>query len=100
MMNNEEGNDSINKDEIITKSKKFYSLSDKDDGREKYPINSKNFERLEIISVLLEATEKMQKPFLDRALKNNYLDLDFPNRSKENLINIVNNIIQKADSNL
>src|SRR5690606_26452944 len=77
-----------------------YNLTTRNADGDKYPIKSKNIERLEIISVLLEATEKTQKPFLSRAIKADYLDDDFENRSKENLSKMVRTISQKADPNL
>src|SRR5690606_7439447 len=93
-------NGEYTKDDLITKSKKSYNLTTRNADGDKYPIKSKNIERLEIISVLLEATEKTQKPFLSRAIKADYLDDDFENRSKENLSKMVRTISQKADPNL
>lgn len=88
------------KDEVITKWKKIYNLTTRNTLGGRYPIKQKNIERLEIISVLLEATEKTQKPFLNRAIKNDYLEEDFENRSRESIKKLVKEILQKGDSNL
>src|SRR5690606_15070639 len=55
---------------------------------------------IEVVSVLLEATEKTQKPFLDRAIKNTYLNDYFSDRAKENVEKIIKEILQKGDPNL
>jgi DNA helicase HerA-like ATPase len=88
------------KDGMITKEKKVFNLTTRNATGDKYGIKQSNIERLEVISVLLEATEKTQKPFLNRALKNDYLDGDFENRSKQNIEKIVREILQKGDPNL
>lgn len=93
-------NGEYTKDELITTEKKSYNLTTRKTDGDKYPIKQSNIERLEIISVLLEATDKTQKPFLNRAIKNNYLEDDFENKSKENIIKTVRDILQKGDSNL
>jgi len=90
-------NGEYTKEELITKNKKTYDLTTRNTDGDKYPIKQSNIERLEIISVLLEATEKTQKPFLNRAIKNDFLDEDFENRSKENILKIVREILKKAD---
>jgi len=88
------------KDDIITTNKQIYNLSTRSSSDDKYVIKQSNIERLEVVSVLLEATEKTQKPFLSRALKNDYLEEDFKNRSKENIHKLVREILQKGDANL
>jgi hypothetical protein len=92
-------NGEYTKDELITKSKKCYNLTTRNSKGDKYPIKQSNIERLEIISVLLEATEKTQTPFLNRALKNDYLEEDFENRTKENILKTVKEILHKSDPN-
>jgi hypothetical protein len=86
--------------ETLTKNKKVYNLSTRIDDGDKYPIPLATLQRLDIISVLLEATEKTQKPFLSRALSNDYLDHDFLDHSRENVLRIVTEILQKGDPNL
>lgn len=93
-------NGEYTKDELITKEKKAYNLTTRKSDGDKYPIKQSNIERLEIISVLLEATEKTQKPFLNRAIRNEYLEEDFENRTKENISKTVKDILQKGDPNL
>ncbi len=85
---------------LITEKKNIFHLSTRSLTGNKYPIEQKNIERLEIISVLLDATEKTQKPFLNRALKNEYLDKDFESRSIESVEKLVKDILQKGDPNL
>lgn len=93
-------NGEYTRDDMITTNKQIYNLSTGKKPGDKYGISQSNIERLEIISVLLEATEKTQKPFLNRALKNDYLEEDFENRSKDNVQKLVKEILQKGDVNL
>lgn len=93
-------NGEYTKNELITKDKKVFNLTSRNLDGNRYGIKQENLERLEIISVLLEATEKTQKPFLNRALKNDYLEEEFEFRSRENVLQIVRDIIQKGDINL
>jgi hypothetical protein len=93
-------NGEYTKDELITTEKKSYNLTTRKTDGDKYPIKQSNIERLEIISVLLEATDKTQKPFLNRAIKNDYLNEDFEDRVKENIAKTVKTISQTADPNL
>ena len=88
------------RDGMISKEKEIYNLTTRSISGKKYGIIQSNIERLEVISVLLEATEKTQKPFLNRALKNDYLEEDFETRSKDNIQKIVKEILQKGDVNL
>lgn len=61
--------------EVISESKDVYILSTiKTGSRPKYPVLKEHIENPEILSVLLEATEKTQKPFLNRALKKDFLE--------------------------
>ena len=52
-----------------TKQKEVFDLSTRNDNGEKIPIDEAFLEDLEIWSIICEATEKTQKPFLDRAIK-------------------------------
>lgn len=52
----------------ITEKKTVYKLSTHDDNGNKIPIKTTDFLNLEFLSVLSDATEKTQKPFLNRAL--------------------------------
>ena len=93
-------NGEYTKDEMITRSKDVFNLTTRNSSGKKYGIKQSNIERLEIISVLLEATEKTQRPFLSRAINNDYLNSDFENRSRENIERIVRGILLKGDVNL
>jgi len=93
-------NGEYTKDAMITPNKKIYNLTSRSSNGDKYSLKQSNIERLEVISVLLEATEKTQKPFLNRALKNDYLECDFELRSMENIEKIIKEILQKGDVNL
>lgn len=61
-------------DHMISDNKYVYSLSTKDTAGDKYKISKSAIRSLEILSVLLEATEKTQQPFLDRSLSNKFID--------------------------
>ena len=90
-------------EEMITKDKVVYELSTGRDGsKKKYPISKENLNKAEVLSVLLEATEKTQKPFLDRVIRNDYLDDDgkFNGRVISNIEEICRSIIDKKDKNL
>lgn len=93
-------NGEYTKPEMISKEKKVYNLTTRNSEGDKYPIKQSNIERLEIISVLLEATEKTQRPFLSRAIKDLYFDDQFERRSRDTIEKLVIDILQKADSNL
>lgn len=54
-------------DEVITKRKKIYNLNTKT-AEDKIPLLESDLIDLELISILANATEKTQKPFLERAL--------------------------------
>ncbi len=90
-------------DEMITKEKTVYKLSTgKKASEKKYPISKDNIHKAEILSVLLEATEKTQKPFLDRVIRNDYLDDDatFNARVTSSIEDTCTSVIDKKDRNL
>jgi len=90
-------------DDMITTNKTVYELSTgKDGSKKKYPITKENLNKVEVLSVLLEATEKTQKPFLDRAVRNDYLDDEekFNSRVIFDIEEICRNIIDKKDKNI
>ncbi|MCX6739617.1 MAG: ATP-binding protein [Candidatus Parcubacteria bacterium] len=89
--------------DIITNNKTVYELSTgKEGSKKKYPITRENLNKVEVLSVLLEATEKTQKPFLDRVVRNDYLnDVDkFNSRVISDIEDICRNIIDKKDKNM
>lgn len=56
-------------DEIISKNKKVYNLNTGDSkGGDKLPLKEVDLIDLELISILANATEKTQKPFIERSL--------------------------------
>lgn len=70
-------------DKILTGNKTVYRLRTKDDSGSKYPILKTEIEKLELLSILLDATEKTQQPFLHRAIDRYWFDTDNQNYSKE-----------------
>lgn len=71
---NPETNDG--KYEKIILEKEFKNEFILGNGKCKFPISKESIESVEILSILLDATEKTQKPFLDRALKNKKLNVE------------------------
>jgi DNA helicase HerA-like ATPase len=53
----------------ITESKTVYSLSTRRNDRDRLPLQADGLLDLEVLSILADATDKTQKPFLSRALK-------------------------------
>jgi uncharacterized protein len=53
----------------ITTHKKVYNLSTRDDKGDKIPFAEKGLLDLEVLSILSDATEKTQKPFLKRTIR-------------------------------
>ena len=85
--------------EVLCKDKKIYNLSTKEGDDNKYPISKTEIEKLEILSILLDATEKTQKPFLNRAINTDYFDVDNSKSEKEidNIKKKINTILNKND---
>ncbi len=61
-------NGEYSNDHCITTEKKVYNLSTNKDGSDKIPITFSELMDIETLSILFEATEKTQKPFLKRTL--------------------------------
>lgn len=53
----------------ITERKTVYSLSTRTDGADKLPMSEDGLLDLEVLSILAEATDKTQKPFMRRTLR-------------------------------
>ncbi len=90
-------------DEMITNDKIVYKLSTgKKASEKKYPISKESIHKTEILSVLLEATEKTQKPFLDRVIRNDFLDDDatYNARVITSIEDLCVSVIDKKDRNL
>jgi len=88
-------------DEILTKEKVVYKLRTKDSTGSKYPILKSELEKLELLSILLDATEKTQQPFLHRAIDRDWFETDNIDyrKEKENFIKNLKNILNKNDQN-
>lgn len=83
-------------DETITKAKQVFKLSTGRKGSKyKFPITVDNLKKTETLSVLLEATEKTQRPFLDWAIKGDYFDNPdtFNERIKEGIEDICKTVL-------
>lgn len=87
----------VNKD-VLTTSKDVYKLTTKVSNGPKYPIMQRYIEDIEILSVLLEATEKTQKPFLNRALNGGFLTDDIS--YKQSMENTIRTVIKKGEKTI
>ncbi len=57
-------------DQIITENKKVYTLSTAtENGEDKIPLHEKDLIDIELLSILANATEKTQKPFIERTIR-------------------------------
>lgn len=81
-----------NTDSILTKNKKVYQLTAEENNTDKYPIERIEIEKLEILSILLDATEKTQQPFLKRAIEEDWLNKYNEGCSKE--VECINEILR------
>lgn len=88
-------------DKILSKNKKVYKLRTKDTTGDKYPILKTEIEKLELLSILLDATEKTQQPFLHRAIDRDWFDTDNENHTKEiqNINQKIKDILVMKDKN-
>src|SRR6267143_3070969 len=88
--------------QCISPSKKVYSLSTRGDGADKLPMKGDALLNIEVISILADATEKTQKPFLSRAVRfyKKVMDADDGNPEdyiKNILRNRVRDVLQMSD---
>ncbi|QPC82062.1 ATP-binding protein [Phototrophicus methaneseepsis] len=85
----------------ITKDKKVYKLSTLNSGGDKFPFPENGLLELEMLSILSDATEKTQKPFLRRALTRyrdaHHATLDIENYFKGILRNQVKQILTMSE---
>lgn len=89
-------------DEILIKNKIVYKLRTRDNTGQKYPILKTEIEKLELLSILLDATEKTQQPFLHRAIDSkDWFDTDNENYRKEieNINKKLKDILTMKDKN-
>lgn len=61
-------NNEFTRDNCLTQHKQVIALSTRNDTGDKIPLGLGGFSDIEIVSILSDATEKTQKPFLKRAL--------------------------------
>jgi hypothetical protein len=88
--------------QCISPSKKVYSLSTRGAGADKLPMKEDDLLNIEVISILADATEKTQKPFLSRAVRfykkvMNANDGDPEGYVKNILRNRVKDVLQMSD---
>lgn len=86
-------------DHIITdfQKKNLYKLTTREDSTKKYPISEEEINDVDFWSIFLTATEKTQKPFLKRALSNDFFfsRLDVESDFKYALNVIIESLITK-----
>jgi len=93
-------NNEYTRDKCLTKHKQVIKLSTRNATGDKIPLGAGGFSDIEIVSILADATEKTQKPFLKRALslQQNVLSSDDPlEYAKYILRRQVKQILQMSD---
>lgn len=86
--------------DCLTTQKHTYNLSTRTDAGDKIPLSDTGLLDIEMLSIVADATEKTQKPFLRRALKlqKRVLDGDEPLEHTRNILrNQVKQILQMSD---
>ena len=86
--------------DCLTTQKQAYNLSTRTDTGDKIPLSDTGLLDIEMLSIVADATEKTQKPFLRRALKlqKRVLDGDEPLEHTRNILrNQVKQILQMSD---
>ena len=81
--NGEYSRDDNDINKVLVKDKIVYKLSTRRKKGSQYPISKEEIEKLELLSILLDATEKTQRPFLHRAIDRDWFEKDNDNSSKE-----------------
>lgn len=69
--------------QILTDAKDVYRLNTRTNNGDKYPIPRGYIEKLETLSILLDATEKTQRPFLHRAISSDWLSINNLGHTKQ-----------------
>jgi hypothetical protein len=93
-------NNEYTRDKCLTEHKQVIKLTTRDESGDKIPLGAGGFSDIEIVSILADATEKTQKPFLKRALslQQRILGADDPlNYAKTVLRNQITQILQMSD---
>jgi uncharacterized protein len=84
----------------VSPSKKVYNLSTRGDGADKLPMQEDALLNIEVISILADATEKTQKPFLSRAVRfyKNVMNAKDPENYFRNILRKnVRDVLQMSD---
>lgn len=85
----------------VSSRKKVYNLSTFDDYGDKIPMTFSEIMDIETLSILLEATEKTQKPFLKRTLKYyKYVKEHIDEHGNSDYLGYLKNIIRKDIKNV
>lgn len=93
-------NNEYTRNQCLTEHKQVINLSTRDNSGDKIPLGAGGFNDIEIVSILADATEKTQKPFLKRALtlQQKVLDSGDPTNYAQNIIrNQITQILQMSD---
>jgi hypothetical protein len=93
-------NNEYTRDNCLTKHKQVVKLSTRNNLGDKIPLGAGGFNDIEIVSILADATEKTQKPFLKRALslQQKVLDSDDPLEYVKNILRAqITQILQMSD---
>lgn len=93
----------ISDDAIVDKEyKNVFKLSTRAKaGKDKYPITEKHVEDATFWSIILDATEKTQRPFLNRAISNDfYKRIDTSQKLKGFIIYLIVLVFDKEDKSL
>jgi len=88
-------------DHILADNKTVYRLKTGKKKGDQYPIAKEQIEKLELLSILLDATEKTQQPFLHRAIDTEWFSKNNQNFEKEvkSITQKLNVVLSKKDKN-
>lgn len=93
-------NGEYTKDQCLTPHKKVYRLSTRNDQGDKLPLTDAGLMDIEILSIISDATEKTQQPFLKRALQlqRKVMEGHDPANHLRNMVRLqVKSILQMSD---
>jgi uncharacterized protein len=93
-------NNEYTREKCLTKHKQVVKLTTQNESGDKIPLGAGGFNDIEIVSILADATEKTQKPFLKRALslQQKVLGSDDPLGYAKNILRAqITQILQMSD---
>lgn len=93
-------NNEYTRDNCLTAHKKVFALSTRNDTGDKIPLGAGGLSDIEVVSILADATEKTQKPFLKRALtlQTKVMESDDPTEyARNHLRRQIKQILQMSD---